>query len=118
MLVAATGVSTLAVAATPLDRSGFVDQLHSVAAGTGYVTLAAVPLAARAALTRRGFARHGAVGAALSVVSGVSLVVSLMIEQTGLLQRVGLTVVDLWLVASIPVLGALLHRGDRRARVG
>jgi len=112
MLVAATGVSTLGVAATPLDHSGLVDRLHEIAAGTGYLTLATIPLAARAALAQRGFARHGAVGSVLSVVSIASLATSLAVEQTGLFQRVGLTVIDLWLVASVPVLGTLITRND------
>lgn len=113
MLVAGTGVSTLAVAATPLDRSDLVDRLHEIAAGTGYLTLAAVPLAARAALSHLGFARYAAVGTALSCVSIASLATSLAVEQTGLFQRIGLTVIDLWLVASVPVLGTLITRRER-----
>jgi hypothetical protein len=112
ILVAATGISTLAVAATPLDHSELVDRLHEVAAAAGYITLAAIPLAARTGLISRGFARHAAVGTALSIVSAASLVVSLAVEQTGLFQRLGLTVIDLWLVASVPVLGSLVERRD------
>jgi hypothetical protein len=112
ILVAATGISTLAVAATPLDHSELVDRLHEVAAAAGYITLAAIPLAARTGLISRGFARHAAVGTALSIVSAASLVVSLAVEQTGLFQRLGLTVIDLWLVASVPVLGTLVERRD------
>lgn len=113
MLVVATGVSTLAVAALPLDRSDLVDRLHGIAAGAGYLTLAAIPLTARATLIRSGFARHATIGTAVSIVSVTSLAVSLAVEQTGLFQRLGLTVVDLWLVASVPVLGALVGRSDR-----
>lgn len=112
MLVAATGMSTLAVAATPLDHSGLIDRLHEIAAATGYVTLAAIPVAARTALSGRGFPRHAAVGTALAVVSATSLAVSLAVEQTGLFQRIGLTVIDLWMIASVPVLGALIGRRE------
>src|SRR4051794_31795517 len=37
---AATGIATLAVAATPLDWNHTVDHLHGVVAGIGYVTIA------------------------------------------------------------------------------
>lgn len=52
-----TGLATLGVAATPLDRSPAVDDLHAAAATVGYLSLVALPLlAARsfAALARPG----------------------------------------------------------------
>ena len=54
MAAAATGIATLAVAATPLDHSATVDTWHGIAAGIGYVTLAATPL-----LAARPLAQHG-----------------------------------------------------------
>ena len=38
-----TGLATLGVAATPLDRSAAVDTLHGIFATAGYVSLVAVP---------------------------------------------------------------------------
>ena len=38
-----TGLATLDVAATPLDRSAAVDTLHGIFATAGYVSLVAVP---------------------------------------------------------------------------
>lgn len=104
---AATGISTLGVAATSLDRSELVDNLHLVAAGAGYVTLAAVPLLARRALVAAGHARLAAFGVTMSAVSAVALPTSLVVSQTGLFQRIGLTAGDLFLIASAPVIFTL-----------
>lgn len=109
LAAAATGVATLGVAATPLDRSALIDGLHVVAAATGYVTLAAIPLLARRPLIeigQRGLARIGTVMAA---VAAVALPLSLAVSETGLLQRVGLTAGDLFVVASVPVLLSARH---------
>lgn len=106
---AATGLSTLAVAAVPLDRSDLVDTLHLVAAGTGYVTLAAVPLLARRHLVAAGHPRLAALGVAMAGISAVSLPTSLVVEQTGLFQRLGLTASDVFLMASVPMVVARLR---------
>ncbi|MCU1673062.1 MAG: hypothetical protein JWN77_1175 [Frankiales bacterium] len=86
------GLSTLAVGALPLQREagGTGDLLHAVAAGTGYLAMAASP-----ALVA-GRTRFGMVSAAVSAVSAASLVVSVTSGPTGLWQRVGLGVVDAW----------------------
>lgn len=106
---AATGLSTLAVAAVPLDRSDLVDTLHLVAAGTGYVTLAAVPLLARRHLVATGHPRLAALGVAMAGISAVSLPTSLLVEQAGLFQRLGLTASDVFLMASVPMVVARLR---------
>ena len=95
----ATAVSTLSVAALPLGASPVVDRLHGVAAGLGYVTLAVAPIAARSSLRHLGHVRLARVGVISSVVAAFSLVTSLTSAPTGLLQRLGLTAVDLWIVA-------------------
>lgn len=105
---AATGVATIAVAATPLDHSELVDRLHLVAAGIGYITLAAVPVLARRSLIDAGHERLANVGSALAAVSAMALPTSLVVSQTGLFQRIGLTAGDLFLVASVPVVRRLL----------
>ena len=110
---AATGVATLGVAAAPLDRSELVDNLHVVAAGAGYVTLAAVPVLARKALVDAGRARLAAFGVVMAAAAAVALPVSLVVSQTGLFQRIGLTAGDLFLIASVPTLARL---SDARRR--
>jgi len=96
---AATGVATLAVAATPLDRSSLVDALHGVFATAGYATLVAVPLLSLVPLKHAGHRAFAATGAVLAGVSTVSLVLSSTDLPTGLFQRLGLTSIDLWIVA-------------------
>ncbi|GAC1444864.1 MAG: hypothetical protein NVSMB55_22650 [Mycobacteriales bacterium] len=98
------GVSTLLVAALPLQREagGTGDALHAAAAGIGYLAMAASP--ALAVQSRGGDGRRaGAVAsAAVSAVSAGALVASLTTGPTGLWQRVGLGVVDAWF-ASVAV---------------
>ena len=96
----ATGLATLGVAATPLDRSAFVDQLHGVFAGLGYLTLAATPLLAVRPLRARGHRLLARLGLAAGVLSGTALLLTLTDGPTGAFQRLGLTVGDLWIMAS------------------
>lgn len=98
----ATGIATLGVAATPLDRSEFVDGLHLLAAGVGYATLTLVPLLARRPLLAAGQDRLAAFGVAMAIVAIASLPLSVIVAPTGLFQRLGLTAGDLFLVASVP----------------
>jgi len=97
--IMATGLATLWVAATPLDRSDSVDSLHGLAATVGYATLVASPLLAAAPLRQAGNVTVANAGVAVAVVSAVSLAISGLVDANGLFQRIGLTVVDLWLVA-------------------
>ena len=106
---AVTGVSTLGVAAAPLDRSDLVDDLHVVAAGAGYVSLAVVPLLARSGLIAAGHRPLAMFGVTMSAVAAVALPTSLVVSQTGLFQRIGLTAGDLFLTASVPVVARLLR---------
>jgi hypothetical membrane protein len=95
--VVVSGLGTLAVAAFPVTAAGgtFGDSAHYLAAGTAYVANVVAPLAA---------ARHldpGARRASYVVAAGVAaaLVSSLRVEElTGLLQRTGLTLFDVWAV--------------------
>lgn len=97
-VVTVAGVATIAVAALPLAREpgGTPDLLHAVAAGIGYVAMATTPLVVAAALLRSG--RTGAAYASLAVgvVSVGALVGTLVVDGSGGLQRLGLTVVDAW----------------------
>lgn len=96
----ATGLATLVVAALPLDHSARVDTWHGIAAGFGYVTLAATPLLAARPLWRTGHRRLARLGGAAAAVSGVSLVLASTRLPTGAFQRLGLTTADVWIVAS------------------
>lgn len=104
------GAATLAVAATPLDRSGLVDGLHAVAATVGYVSIVAVPALAAGPLRRRGHRRVAAASVVAAVVSASCLVAATATEASGLFQRLGLGVGDAWLVTA----GAVLVRRRRR----
>jgi hypothetical protein len=98
---AATGLSTLAVAAAPLGHSSGVDSLHAAVAGLGYITLAATPLLAARPLLRRGHHMLARLGITAGVVSGAALLASVIGGvPTGLFQRLGLTTGDAWIVAS------------------
>ena len=101
MTAAATGLATLAVAATPLDRSETVDQLHSIFAGIGYMTLAATPLLAASPLRAMGHQRLARFGIAAGLTSATALALTTSGLPTGLFQRVGLTVSDAWIIASV-----------------
>ena len=99
------GLATLAVAALPLTQTGGTgqDSLHAVAAGTGYVAMAATPLVAARALPPG--ARRASV--ATGVVSAAALLAS-VVTGSGGAQRLGLTVVDAWHVV---VASGVLLRG-------
>ncbi len=112
---ATTGVATLAVAATPLDRSTTVDRWHGVFAGIGYVALAATPLLAARPLFAAGHRRLAGFGVAAGITSAIALALTTTALPTGLFQRLGLTVSDAWIVAS----AVLLALGSiRRSTVG
>jgi hypothetical protein len=112
---AATGLATLAVAALPLDRSAGVDRWHGLAAGIGYVTLAATPLLAVRPLGQRGHRRLSRLGVVATVVAGASLLLSSTSLPTGAFQRLGLTAADLWVATSaVAMLTGRLPVSDRR----
>lgn len=91
-----TGAATLGVAATPLEASELVDRLHFVAATTGYVSLALVPLLAARHLP----GRWPLVSRVAGAVTAAALVAIPLSDSTnGLAQRVGLTVTDAWIMA-------------------
>ena len=97
-VVTVAGLATVAVAALPLAREpgGAQDLLHGVAAGTGYVAMALTPLVAAVALRRSGRRAAAAASTAVGLVSAGALVGTLLVEGSGGVQRLGLTVVDAW----------------------
>ncbi|MGI8754879.1 MAG: DUF998 domain-containing protein [Acidimicrobiales bacterium] len=99
-VVAVNAAATVAVAALPLDRSGAVDSWHAVAAAGGYASISIAPLLAAPALRRVGHRRAAAASAAVGVTVGVCLALTVATESSGLFQRLGLTVGDVWLVTT------------------
>lgn len=110
--VVTAGLATLAVAALPLTREpgGTQDVLHALVAGIGYVAMALTPLLAAPALWRLGHRSAGAISVLVGLTSAVCLVSTLAAEASGLYQRLGLGVVDLWHV----VLAVLVFAGRLR----
>jgi hypothetical membrane protein len=96
----ATGLAALGVAAFPLDASSTIDVVHGGVASVGYLTLAATPLLAARALAASGHRRAAAISVVVGVVSGLCLAATVIGPGHGLVQRIGLTLSDGWLVAS------------------
>lgn len=95
----ASGVATLAVAALPLSAAEGqpIDTWHAVAAGTGYLAQVLAPLIGGRRLPSP-VARKASY--AVSAAAAAALVGSVALpDLTGLFQRTGLTVVDMWFVA-------------------
>lgn len=100
LLLALTGLSTFGVAAFSLDASG-QGNTHAVFAGIGYATLAAAPLVAARAWARASAPTSWVrASAAIGLVTAAFLIASTFAPAHGLLQRVGLTAGDAWVVAT------------------
>lgn len=111
---AGTGLATIAVALAPLDHSSTVDAFHAAFAGIGYLTLAATPLLAARPLARRGHRTLAHLGVAIGAVAGLSLVATTSRLPTGLFQRLGLSVGDVWIIVSaIAIAGGRLDDDSR-----
>lgn len=95
----ATGLATLGVAAFPLDGPAG-DGAHALAAGAGYATLAAVPLLAARPLARGGQIGWGRLSWAAGAASAACLLATVAGPASGLFQRLGLTIGDVWIVAT------------------
>jgi hypothetical protein len=98
---AANGIATLGVAAFSLGTPTSGD-IHGTFAGLAYASLAATPIAASVVLRRSG---HHAL-AWTSIATGLACAAALVASVVGpnhvhgLLQRVGLTIGDTWLIVS------------------
>jgi hypothetical membrane protein len=95
----ATGVATLGVAAAPLGAPTR-DTVHAWFAAAGYVTLAATPLFASVQLSRHGRRRWARASVLSGIASAACLVATTAGPAHGLFQRLGLGVVDVWIVAT------------------
>ncbi len=86
------------VALAPLGVSSAGDRRHQVAAGAGYLALAALAPAAAPALAKRSPALAAA-SVGVGLVSMACLAASLAAkEQSGFWQRAGITATDAWLI--------------------
>lgn len=95
------GIATLGVAAVPLSRSGggTEDIAHGALATAGYIGMALSPMVGAVAFFRRRQVTAGVLSGTAGVVSAASLAATPFVSgQVGLLQRLGLGVVDAWLV--------------------
>jgi hypothetical membrane protein len=108
------GLATLGVAAFPLSRSGggAEDLVHGIFATLGYIGMALSPMFGAVALHRRGHTRAAVASGAVGVVSAASLAATAFASDVGLFQRLGLGVVDAWLVVMAI---SILRGGDTEA---
>ena len=100
LAVATTGVATLGAAAFPLDTSPTTDRVHRQFAVLASSSLVLAPVLAAQTLSARGHGRAAAASRLVGATSGGCLVASAFVRSEGLLQRIGLTLSDGWLVAS------------------
>lgn len=111
LAAATTAGAAAGLAALPLE-STLGGAPHAACAGVAYASLAAVPVLGGRMLARRGQHAAAALSVAAGVASGVALLASATAPNgTGLLQRVGLTIGDVWIMISAAVL-AWPRRGD------
>ena len=107
---AVSALGTAGVALTPLDTSTAIDRAHAVTATVGYIGLAATPLLAAPALHAAGRHRAAATSTAAGILIAAALAASTLVDdQVGLAQRVGLTTGDLWLAAAGIVIASRRH---------
>lgn len=96
----ATAVATLGVGALPLG-SDLGDGPHAVAAGAAYTALALTPVAGALAFGRRGQRGLFRLSMGAGIATGALLAASASgTSFTGLFQRAGLTVGDVWIAAT------------------
>ena len=100
LAAAVSGFATLGVAARPLHVSPTVSAIHGAFASVGYIALASVPFLAARTLSRQGRGTAAIASRIVSMVSVACLAATPVAEANGLFQRLGLTIVDAWLVAS------------------
>jgi len=115
---AANGLATLGVAAFALGTPTSGD-IHGVFAGLAYASLAATPIAAGVVLRRGGHQALARTSIATGLACAAALVASVVgpDQVHGLLQRVGLTIGDAWIIVSAISMmrGAILMPGNDTA---
>lgn len=117
MALAANALLTFGVLATPLDRSPTVDRLHTIFAGGAYVALAVASMLAAVEFRRRQDVRAARVSAIVGVVTAASLLATSFGGFSGLFQRLGLTVSDLWMMGIAILMLRQPEHQENRARI-
>ncbi len=114
MAATTSGVATLGVALFALGTSSAIDGLHNTMAALGYLALVATPLLAARPLADAGHRRAAAASLVAAGMAGVCLIATLVGPAHGLFQRVGLTIVDAWLMTSTLAIIAQTRRSPVR----
>lgn len=100
LAAAVSGVASVGIAATPLG-SALGDTLHAICAGIAYVAIAITPILGGRSLGHKGRRQAAAVSIAIGLASTVSLAASILASPwAGVLQRLGLTLGDAWIIAT------------------
>jgi len=94
----ANGVVTLGVAALPLGST--YDTPHEIAATLSYATLVGIPVLAARRLAAGGRQGWAVASVATGIAAGLCLAATAGGWREGLLQRLGLTLAQAWVVAS------------------
>lgn len=95
-----SAVATVGIAVTPLG-SALGGTAHASCAGVAYAALASTPILGGRSLAAQGYATAAKASTLAGMVTGATLLASAISPtSTGLLQRIGLTVGDAWIVAS------------------
>lgn len=94
------GIAVFGLIAAPLGVSPMTDDVHGVLATAAYTSLVAIPLLAAQPLAAGGRRALARFSVATSVVGGLCLAATVLGVTPGLLQRIGLTLVDAWVVGS------------------
>jgi hypothetical protein len=90
----------LGVMAFPLGVSSTTDYVHGVFATAAYAALVAMPLLTARPLAAGGRRRVASLSVAAGVASGLCLAGTVLGPSPGLLQRIGLSLADTWVVGS------------------
>ncbi|MGI8777859.1 MAG: DUF998 domain-containing protein [Acidimicrobiales bacterium] len=109
LAAAISGAATVGIAMVPLGASPTTDGVHNGLAALGYLSLVATPLLAVRPLIDAGRRRFAVLSGAVAASAAGCLGATLAGPAHGLFQRLGLTLLDVWLVAG--AFGAI-----RRAR--
>lgn len=100
LAAATTAAATACIALFPLDAR-YGDGPHAVAAGIAYTGLAATPILAARSFVVAGHRTPAVLSAACGVTVGASLLGSILTQSaTGLFQRAGLTLGDIWIATT------------------
>lgn len=97
--LALNALLTFGVLTTPLEHSTTIDRLHTLFAASAYVALALASLLAALRFRQRGWSKAAALSAGVGVITAASLAATGIAEWSGLFQRIGLTVSDVWMMA-------------------